>query len=272
MEDVNNLILSLSYAVAWEESAGAGADVEAATAPTSGPPAPFFATVEEAGQVVGAAFRTPPHQVLLTDMPFEGAVEVARRVADAYPVIPAVLGPPALAEAFAREWGGLTGRSSRPGVDQRLYRLDEVRPLEAPGGMRRARPDEVTLAAAWAEAFSRDVHARFGPGEESLAVWIERGFVFLWEDDGVPASMAVAHGRTPRGARVGYVYTPPERRRRGYAGALVATLSQHLLDSGLEFCVLYADLSNPTTNVLYQRMGYRPLCDSRDYYFEAEAS
>jgi uncharacterized protein len=84
--------------------------------------------------------------------------------------------------------------------------------------------------------------------------------------------MAVAHGRTPRGARIGYVYTPPERRRRGYAGACVAALSQQLLDSGLDFCVLYADLSNPTTNALYQSMGYRALTDVRDYHFDTEAS
>lgn len=267
-EDVNNLILSLSYAVAREEdlAASAGLDPRApAPEPSS---APFFATVEEGGRVVGAAFRTPPHQVLLTDMPERGAVATARAVAEADPVIPAVLGPPALAEAFAHEWRSLTGRGFRPGVDQRLYRLDAVLPLDAPGRMRLARPHEVALAAAWAEAFSRDVHTRFGPDEESLSIWIERGFVFLWEDGGAPASMAVAHGRTPRGARVGYVYTPPERRRRGYAGALVAALSQHLLDSGLAFCVLYADLTNPTTNALYQRMGYRPLCDSRDYHFQ----
>ena len=265
-EDENNLILSLSYSVEEEQAAPGGSP------PGSGEEATFFATVEDAGRVVGCAFRTPPHQVLLTAMPVEGALALARRIAEVYAVLPAVLGPSGLAEVFAREWTGLTGRAARPGADQRLYRLDEVEPLAAPGRMRLARPDERALAAAWAEAFARDVHARFGPGEEALAAWIRRGHVFLWEDGGGPVSMAVAHGRTPRGTRIGYVYTPPERRRRGYAGALVAELSRHLLDSGMDFCVLYADLSNPTTNALYQRMGYRPLCDSRDYHFDVEAT
>jgi predicted GNAT family acetyltransferase len=79
--------------------------------------------------------------------------------------------------------------------------------------------------------------------------------------------MAVAHGATPRGIRIGYVYTPPDRRRRGYAGACVAELSRRLLAAGRAFCVLYADLSNPTTNALYQRMGYKPVADVTDYYF-----
>jgi hypothetical protein len=74
----------------------------------------------------------------------------------------------------------------------------------------------------------------------------------------------VAHGRTPKGARVGYVYTPPESRGRGYASACVAALSQGLLDGGVEFCVLYTDLSNPTSNAIYTRLGYYPIDDVRD--------
>ncbi|HUF74626.1 MAG TPA: GNAT family N-acetyltransferase [Longimicrobiales bacterium] len=268
-EDSNNLLLSLCYAVAEEEAETPPGPIAA------GSSAPFFATVEEAGSVAGCAFRTPPHQVLLTEMPLEGPVALARQVAEVYPVIPAVLGPPDLAEAFAREWTSLTGTPSKPGTDQRLYRLDEVTPLDAPGRMRLARPEEVALAASWAEAFAREVHTRFGPGEEAISAWIHRGYVFFWEDAGEagfgPVSMAVAHGRTPHGARIGYVYTPPGRRRRGYAGALVAELSQRLLDCGMAFCVLYADLSNPTTNALYQKMGYRSSSDVRDYHFDPEA-
>ena len=268
-EDANNLLLSLSYAVAEEEADGHGAPA------VTEPSAPFFATVEEAGSVVGCAFCTPPHQMLLTGMPLEGSVALARRMADASAVLPAVLGPPGPAEAFAREWSTLTGARWRAGTEQRLYRLDRVSPLTAPGRMRPATVHEAALAAAWAEAFAREVHTRFGPDEEALSIWIERGFVFLWEDAGAeavtPVAMAVAHGRTPHGARIGYVYTPPGQRRRGYAGALVAEVSRHLLESGKSFCVLYADLSNPTTNALYQKMGYRPLCDVRDYHFDPEA-
>jgi uncharacterized protein len=232
---------------------------------------PCFATVEDGGRVVGGSFRSPPHQVLLTDMPEAAPPALARELSEAYRELPAVLGPPDLAEAFARAWVEIRGGVFRPGTEQRLYRLDTVTPLTGPGRLRPARPDEVALITAWAEEFARDVHARFGPGEERIAGWIERGHVFVWEDGDVPVCMAAAHGRTPRGARVGYVYTPPELRRRGYAGACVAELSQRLLDSGLDFCMLYADLSNSTTNALYQRMGYRPIGDVRDYHFDTEA-
>ena len=55
-------------------------------------------------------------------------------------------------------------------------------------------------------------------------------------------SMAAFPARTRNTVRVGYVYTPAEHRRRGYASALVARVSRHILDSGFRQCVLYTDL------------------------------
>ena len=79
--------------------------------------------------------------------------------------------------------------------------------------------------------------------------------------------MAAAIGETAHGVRVGYVYTPPAFRRRGYATATVFHLSQLLLESGRNFCCLYTDLANPTSNAIYARLGYRPLCDVVDVNF-----
>lgn len=84
---------------------------------------------------------------------------------------------------------------------------------------------------------------------------ISSGALYLWED-GEPRSMAGEVAQTPHGARIGYVYTPPERRGRGYASACVAGLSQRVLASGRRSCFLYTDLSNATSNALYQRIGY----------------
>jgi predicted GNAT family acetyltransferase len=61
-------------------------------------------------------------------------------------------------------------------------------------------------------------------------------------------------------ARIGPVYTPPEHRRRGYAGAAVAQVSQLLRDAGARVC-LYTDQANPTSNGIYQAIGYRPVVD-----------
>jgi predicted GNAT family acetyltransferase len=264
-EDRNNLILGLAYEFAEAEEPGG---------PGTGPGGSetLYITVDENGGVVGCAFRSPPHQLLLTDMPAAAVTLLARELAATDPDLPAVLGPADLSEAFARAWVAEVGGHWHRGTDQRLYRLDDVTSIDAPGRLRRARAVESPIADVWAEEFSRAVHLRFGPGEERIAGWITGGALWFWEDAGAPVSMAVAHGRTPRGVRVGYVYTPPDLRRRGYAGACVSALSRHLLASGRDFCVLYADRANPTTNALYQRMGYRPLADDRDHYFFRNSS
>ena len=64
------------------------------------------------------------------------------------------------------------------------------------------------------------------------------------------------------------MYTPPELRRRGYASALVARLTQHLLDGGRDFCFLYTDLANPTANRIYRNIGYEFVAESADYAFD----
>ena len=75
-------------------------------------------------------------------------------------------------------------------------------------------------------------------------------------------------GPTPNGARIGPIYTPPDQRRRGYGSALTADLTQLQLDRGRRFCFLFTDLANPTSNSIYQQIGYRPVSDSAQWAFE----
>ena len=94
--------------------------------------------------------------------------------------------------------------------------------------------------------------------------------LLLWEVEGAAVSMAGYSGRTPNGIRIAWVYTPPENRGKGFAGACVAALSQKLLDDGRKFCFLYTDLANPVSNHVYQKMGYEPVTDATVYSFSEE--
>ena len=67
--------------------------------------------------------------------------------------------------------------------------------------------------------------------------------------------------------RVNAVYTPPGLRGRGYASACVAALSQKLLDEGRRYCFLFTDLANPTSNRIYQAVGYEAVVDVDEYKF-----
>ncbi|MCA1588626.1 MAG: GNAT family N-acetyltransferase [Chloroflexi bacterium] len=90
---------------------------------------------------------------------------------------------------------------------------------------------------------------------------------YVWEDEGEVVSLVGTGGETPNGIRIGPVYTPPERRGRGYASSLTAAASQDQLERGRRFVFLFTDLSNPTSNKIYQAIGYRPVCDVDQYLF-----
>ncbi|MCI0711936.1 MAG: GNAT family N-acetyltransferase, partial [Chloroflexi bacterium] len=126
------------------------------------------------------------------------------------------------------------------------------------------------LLLSWLRAFSDEVSEYMTA--ERLAASVERitnqQSLMMWEVDGEVLSMAGYSGPTPNGIRVNAVYTPPEHRRKGYASAVVAALSQHLLDSGRKFCFLYTDLNNLTSNHIYQEIGYKPVVDSSLYLFD----
>jgi hypothetical protein len=64
------------------------------------------------------------------------------------------------------------------------------------------------------------------------------------------------------------VYTPREHRRRGYATALVAEQSSWLLQSGHRACFLFTDLANPTSNAIYERIGYRRVGEASQFTFD----
>ena len=248
-EAEHNLHLSLAYA--RREKGDAEPDC-------------LFGTVECDGEVVGGVMRTPPHKLLLTGMPTDAAPVVAEAAADLYDAIPAVLGPADAAEAVATAWVAVRGGSWHPGMRQRIYRLDEVVPARPVSGeLRLATMDDSDLLEEWGQGFGRDVGHAFYLEADRITNMIDRGHLYIWQD-GDPVSMTVAQGATPNGCRIGYVYTPPELRGRGYASATVAEVSQRMLDSGMRFCVLYTDLSNPTSNAIYQKIGYNPIVDVTD--------
>ena len=234
----------------------------------------YLATVEDADGVVGCAYRTPPYKFGLTGMPEEAVPFLVDAAADVYASLPTALGPTAVARCFAEHWSRKKGVRAREGMRQRIYQLDAVTPPAhpAPGHLRLADANDVDLVTTWIDAFSDDTGARRSDARGSdprgqAERLIGKQALYLWEDER-PVSMAGWTGQTPNGVRVSAVYTPPEYRGRGYATTCVAALSQRMLDTGLSLCFLYTDLSNPTSNSIYQRIGYRPVRDVTDFDFE----
>lgn len=234
--------------------------------------APYLATVKDDGMVVAAALRTPPQNLVLSRIDAPEALPLI--IADVYresPTLPGVLGPAEVSLRFAQAWSRASGRRYHKGLAERIYQLDAVLPVRGvPGTLRRATQDDRDLVVDWLLAFAKEALREDNPraaaermAEARFAGGADSG-LYLW-DDGHPVSLAGYSGPTPNGIRIAPVYTPPEYRGKGYASACVAALSQLLLDGGRTYCFLFTDLSNPTSNHIYQAIGYRPVCDVDEY-------
>ena len=240
----------------------------------------YLATVEADHAVVACALRTPPHGALLTRADRQALGLLAADLADKYQDLPAVAGPEPAVGVFARLWSARTGEAAERAMRMRVFEARRVVQPPAPAGtFRVATEADLPVVAPWTAAFFEEVglHDPSDP-HDAARERIREGSLFIWED-AREVSMAAWAGRTGRVVRINHVYTPPEHRGRGltqlrqellrYASACVASLTQKLLDEGFAQCCLYTDLANPTSNKIYQTIGYRPVCDAAEYHLGA---
>jgi uncharacterized protein len=226
---------------------------------------------EDAAAIQGAAVRTPPHNLVLARPRDEGALEaLAHEIDDE---LPGVIGALPEAAAFAAYWSERTATTPVTHRGQAIFQLDLVERVSGVAGrMRDAETADRTILIEWWGAFAqealgetateaavtREIDHRLDADEAGIALW----------EDGKAVSFAAYGNPTPNGIRIGPVYTPPERRARGYASALVAELSERLL-TARRFCFLYTDLANPTSNKIYEQIGYRRVCEAAEIRFAA---
>jgi predicted GNAT family acetyltransferase len=224
-------------------------------------PGAYWALVLHDGEVVAAALRTETRLILSR----EGAPgAMALFAADAAsPKIRRILGPPDSVERFA----AASEQSWSQVMLQCIYECRAVTSPKRVSGVRRvAQSADREMLAVWGQRLSAEALSQEVTDTTALARvsnHIAHGAMHIWDDDRRPVSVAAAVAPTPHGIRINNVYTPPEYRGRGYAGALVASLTEAMLQSDREFTFLHTDLSNPTSKRLYVRIGYRHVADFR---------
>ena len=226
--------------------------------------------VEEGSATVGAALRTPPYKLVLARPREDSALEALAAAIDGE--LPGVVAALPEVETFAAAWAAKTGAAPRRARAEGVFALERVGPVPAPAGrMREADATDRPLLIDWFTAFAEEALGEDATVEDPARFIDHRltaddAGAVLWEDEGI-VSLAAFGNPTPNGIRIGPVYTPPEYRRRGYASALVAELSERLL-AKRRFCFLFTDLANPTANRIYEQIGYRRICEAAEIVFE----
>ncbi|GAA1311512.1 GNAT family N-acetyltransferase [Saccharothrix xinjiangensis] len=235
---------------------------------------PLLVTVSEANVLVAAALRTPPWPLTLTGVPAEWAETLADALAGEVE-LPGVNGPRDAVEAFVVAWSARTGCAAHEVMSLRLYQLGELVLPDVPGEARVATEDDVELLTSWYSEFRVEATDQVGDEgvEEQSARYVRTtlaagyGHVLWCDGDGAPVSWASTSAPASSMSRIGPVFTPPAHRRRGYGAAVTAACATWALENGAEHVVLYTDLSNPTSNSVYQRIGFRPVVDSAEFAF-----
>jgi GNAT superfamily N-acetyltransferase len=209
------------------------------------------------GEVRGAVLHTPPYALLLGDVPLDSVASLAEGLRDRH--LSGVNGPLTQAGAFATA----TGREERGRISQRLYRLETLAPPSQAGTSRLAEEDDVELVVEWMRAFFAEAEPEVAGDDPSSQVKhrIAQGELVLLEDGGQPVALAGFSSPIVHMSRIGPVYTPPERRRRGYGSAVTYGATRAAQEAGAGQVLLFTDLANPTSNSIYQALGYRPVSD-----------
>lgn len=216
---------------------------------------------------VVAALQVRPYDLMISAAEPADLERLADELCGIGEPLPGVVGVEAAACCFAARWTAHTRQHQQLQAGMIFYTLNKLAPpARSPGGaLRPATADDADWLTAWHVAFAEEAalsEAERNPGYATTIVHrcIDKGLQFVWEDQGRPVAMVEWRRTGLNGARIMGVMTDPPRRRNGYASAAVATLADRLLASGRSWCGLFADVANPQSNRIYQRLGFEEAC------------
>ena len=134
----------------------------------------LFATIEDEGEVVAIALRSPPRPLIASAMSAQQALELMTQWLREDPEIGGVFAPYPAASLIAAAWERLHGGHPRLVVEVLAHHLERVvapaRP--APGALRAAGPPELALLVGWWEAFSIEIRER-----KPVLMWRRRSVI-----------------------------------------------------------------------------------------------
>jgi len=223
--------------------------------------------VDVDGAVAGVVFQSPLHfMATITPMDLGAVAAVVETIVEQGAMLPGVNGVAGTAARFAGQWTEQTKSAAIPVEGQRIYEVEDVVAASpTAGAVRPAEKADRSILVEWFRAFQQEAGGGLGDVERTVDSRLRAGQLWIWDDDGA-VSLAGITDPVSGVARIGPVYTPPDRRSRGYASALVSAVTLGARTRGYR-CILYTDLANPTSNSIYRAIGYRAVDEVLRYEF-----
>ncbi|MEG7967847.1 MULTISPECIES: GNAT family N-acetyltransferase [Bacillus cereus group] len=236
---------------------------------------PIFMGIAKQGEEIAVVFLQTEEKkqiiVATSEMAEEDIVELAKKLAEVYPNAPGLIGNKKIVQRLAEEIAVLENKKTTVAMEQGIYELKQVKKKwNGDEVFREVNSDELTLIEQWIYQFCEDVNLPTTKEEakQTAHTLITNHRLFGLEVDGKLVSVAAKTRPTKNNITVNFVYTPKEERKKGYASNCVAALSQRMLDEGYKTTTLYTDLANPTSNKIYQEIGYEQIAESLLIFLE----
>ncbi len=227
----------------------------------------FMGVMKQGEEVVTVFLKTEEKQIIVatSEISEDAIVELAKQLTRIYPDIPGLIGNKKIVQKLAEEIAILEHKKTTVVMEQGIYVLKQVKKKwDREGILREINRDELPLIEKWVYQFCEDVKlpTTKEKAKQTAHTLITTNRLFGLEVDGKLVSVAAKTRPTTNNITVNFVYTPKEERKKGYASNCVAALSQRMLNEGYKTTTLYTDLANPTSNKIYQKIGYEQIMES----------
>ncbi len=178
---------------------------------------------------------------------------------------PGIIGLKEHCAIYNMVYSEIYGKHLITAMNQRIYQCTEVNDFSGnTGSVRLAEETDLDLLTEWGISFAEEAEG-YTPSKidtrNNLKEKVLIKSIYLLEVNNQVVSMAGRLRALSNTESIGYVYTPREFRENGYGSQIVETVTQQVLKDG-KIATLYTDMSNPTSNSIYTKIGYKPYCDS----------
>ena len=228
----------------------------------------WFGLVRDAeGLITACGIHALPDGLLVSGLDTSRAREFCEKVSEDGVLPSRVMAEPEVAKTLSDYWTSSTATDVALVNHWNVYLVDDttLKPVCVSGTLRRGVESDSQIVRDWGEQYAKEKPAFLNIATYFLRK-LSRDELFLWEDDGAKALCVVSKG-CANSIRISGVYTPPQSRGRGYAGAAVSGICRTFFDNGTSFVTLLARRGDSAER-LYGNLGFESVGRQSSYTFK----
>lgn len=246
-ESFYNLILGLAYGIQKK---------------TVTVTSPLYYSIEDNKTIIACALRSNLDKPLaITEMPQEAIAILIQNLLKYNVDLAGVVGEEKAATYFRDQWIENKALTSKVRIHLGVYECKKVISKEINESLVLASNEHKDIAKDYIANFCKECFPNEVISNEEIERMVNRNIenkslYLLQNNSNQLVSMAGNVRSSINSGTISLVYTPTELRGKGHGSAVVSLLSEKLIREGKKFTNLFTDLTNPTSNSIYQKIGY----------------